>query len=268
MNKDIQKKNNLVIFGLKTAVLAVFGLSGCGAILQPRPLPANQSCLTMTPEADFLLSDTDVNNSVVNGGDLQRLTTLFKRAERGEELTLGVIGGSITQGAGASGLPTIYAERVFSWFRCEFPNATFKTVNAGIGGTDSHYGSQRLDRDLLPFKPDFVITEWANNDGAQGPAGVIRDYSDVVDRVLALPNRPALLMLFTTDYYRYTNEDLQKPVGFSRNLPMISMRSAVQTRELSLGILGGYRTADPVHPNDFGHEILAKLVIDFLSKAK
>ena len=47
----------------------------------------------------------------------------------------------------------------------QFPKATVKFVNAGIGATGSNYGALRAERDLLSHQPDFVVVEYAVNDG-------------------------------------------------------------------------------------------------------
>ena len=84
---------------------------------------------------------------------------------QGQKVTIGVIGGSITGGAGASSWEKSYGPLVAEWWRQTFPQAHINFVNAGIGGTGSLYGAVRCARDLLVHKPDFVITEFAVNDG-------------------------------------------------------------------------------------------------------
>lgn len=49
--------------------------------------------------------------------DLRRLQTCMRRAERGEELVLAFLGGSITQGSLASVPKQAYAYLVYSWWR-------------------------------------------------------------------------------------------------------------------------------------------------------
>lgn len=45
-----------------------------------------------------------------------------------------------------------------------FPQAEFHYINAGIGGTTSHFGTARAESDLLSHEPDFVIIEFSVND--------------------------------------------------------------------------------------------------------
>ena len=86
--------------------------------------------------------------------NLSRLKNLMKRAEAKEELTIGFLGGSITQGSLATVHKNTYAYRVFEWWEKTFPDTTFHYVNGGIGGTTSHFGVARAVTDVLMF---FII---------------------------------------------------------------------------------------------------------------
>lgn len=81
-----------------------------------------------------------------------RLKNCMRRAAKGERLTIGFFGGSITQGCAASDHERCYAYRVFDWWRRTFPKADMTYVNGGIGGTDSHFGVSRVWQDLLTHR--------------------------------------------------------------------------------------------------------------------
>lgn len=53
--------------------------------------------------------------SVVNRGNQTRLKEVFRRAKNGEKLTLGFLGGSITQGSLATRPELCYAYHVYEW---------------------------------------------------------------------------------------------------------------------------------------------------------
>jgi len=61
--------------------------------------------------------------SVVSGGDTARLQQVLAKARRGEAITVGVIGGSITAGAMASQPEKCYGQLVAAWWRKTFPQA-------------------------------------------------------------------------------------------------------------------------------------------------
>ena len=54
-------------------------------------------------------------------GNHARLKRLMKRAEQGEKLHIGFLGGSITQGSLASTKETCYAALVYQWWKKKFP---------------------------------------------------------------------------------------------------------------------------------------------------
>lgn len=103
-----------------------------------------------------------------------------------------------------------------------------------------------------------MVTEWANNDAITPE--MRGSYRRVVQRILAAPNRPALLMLFTMDREWSSAEDNQVPIGRELNAPMVSLREAIMPVEKAGKFHPVQRTADPIHPNDLGHLIIAQLV--------
>ena len=89
--------------------------------------------------------------------NFERLKKCMLRSRQGGELTIGFLGGSITQGSLATKPENCYAYRVFSWWRQAFPQAELHYVNGGIGGTTSHFGAARAVSDVLMYQPDVVI---------------------------------------------------------------------------------------------------------------
>lgn len=96
--------------------------------------------------------------------DLTRLEAVMRKAEEKQPITVAVIGGSITQGSSATKPENSYAAIMRKWWQRTFPDTEINYVNAGIGGTDSYLGVHRMDRDLLEYRPDFVIVEFSVND--------------------------------------------------------------------------------------------------------
>lgn len=71
----------------------------------------------------------------VNRAGFGRFASCMDRARRGQEMSIGFLGGSITQGSPAEKEENTYAYRVYTWWKKTFPGAEFHYVNAGIGGT-------------------------------------------------------------------------------------------------------------------------------------
>lgn len=197
------------------------------------------------------------------GADLVRLQRVFARARRGEPVTLGMIGGSITVGSLASVPENSYVSRVRAWWQDRFPRSEVRLVNAGISGTGSLYGAFRAQRDLLDAAPDMVVVEFAVNDaGADGPA-----YEGLVRQILARPNAPALVLLFMMWEGGGNLQEMQAKVGAHYRLPMVSFRDALWPEMAAGRLRWPDFLADVAHPNDQGHAAAARLVTALLEDA-
>lgn len=86
------------------------------------------------------------------------LPNFFRKVRSGQHVRIAYIGGSIT--AANDG----WRDLTFSWFRSNYPLATFSQTDATIGGTGSDLGVFRMDQDVLSHKPDLVFVEFAVND--------------------------------------------------------------------------------------------------------
>lgn len=203
--------------------------------------------------------------SLVSAGDTARLTHVLAKARRGETITVGVMGGSITQGAKASTPEQRYGNRIAAWWQAKFPQAQVKFVNAGIGATGSDFGALRVGRDLLSSPPDFVVLEYAVNDpntqqAAETLEGLIR-------QVLRQPRQPAVALLFMMDQRGHNAQEWFTRVGAHYRLPMVSYRDALWP-EIEAGRLKWTDLSpDEVHPNDRGHADAARFVTRVLEQA-
>lgn len=203
--------------------------------------------------------------AVANRGNQGRIKNVFRRAKQGERLTVGFLGGSITQGALATKPEFCYAYRVCQWWRRTFPNAEFVYLNAGIGATDSQFGCARVQSDLLDGRPDFVILEFSVNDSPT--AHYLETYEGLIRSIYGAAWEPALLLVHNVCYDSGGSAQLMhgKAARYYR-LPSVSMQSCIYP-ELVSGRLENRRiTPDDLHPNDFGHELVASVITHFLEE--
>ena len=209
-------------------------------------------------------SDDDVlcARSLVSAGGPARLQRALLKARRGETVTVGVIGGSITQGAAASQPEKRYGNLVAAWWQKTFPKAKIEYVNAGIGATGSDYGALRTKRDLLSHHPDFVIVEFAVNDPDNDAA--TETLEGVIRQILGAPNSPAIVLLFTMHQDGGNAQKAHAKVGRHYDLPMVSFRDALWPEIEQGRMKWGDVEADVVHPNDRGHEYCARFIIQLL----
>ena len=204
------------------------------------------------------------SRSLVSTGDLARLQHALAKARRGEAVTVGVIGGSITQGAGASQAEKRYGERVAAWWRQTFPKASIRFVNAGIGATGSDYGALRVKRDLLSHHPDFVVVEYAVNDpNTQAAAETLEG---LIRQILKETSQPAVLFLFTMHQDGGNAQEWHGKVGRHYDLPMVSFRDALWPEIKEGRMKWNDVESDVVHPNDRGHDYCARFITNLLER--
>jgi lysophospholipase L1-like esterase len=131
---------------------------------------AGASPLFFDPFADRIAaievsSFNDVRELSARGG----LPNFFAKINAGKTVTIGFIGGSITQ--------ALYGYRIQAsqFIQSKFPQANFKWMNAGVSGTGTDLGACRIDDQLLKHNPDLVFIEFAVNGGYEsGMEGMIR----------------------------------------------------------------------------------------------
>lgn len=197
-------------------------------------------------------------------GDLSRLADVLRRARAGEDITIGVIGGSITQGYSASNMETkSYASLLRDWWVETFPDSEITYINAGVGGTSSYLGVHRVYEDLLVYEPDFVVVEFSVNDG--NDFFYKKSYENLVRRILTSESEPAVMLLFMTMEDGTSAQDNDATVGFGYGLPMLSYRNAVLEEIKAGSFAWSDISPDNIHPNDMGHAIVGELFDLYLS---
>lgn len=194
-----------------------------------------------------------------------RLSNLLYRAAKGEELNIAFFGGSITQGSLAEKPEDMYARRVFSWWEKTFPQATFHHVNGGIGGTTSHYGVSRVVTDLLMYQPDFVVVDFSVND--EPDTFFQETYEGLLRKILSWDSKPAVLLL-NNIYYDSgkTAQDFHNEIGDYYGIPHVSIRESIYADMKAGKYTKEQLTPDGLHPNSFGHGLVAQQIINYLEK--
>ncbi len=208
------------------------------------------------------VSDKMYGRAIMSEGNKARLAHAMKKAQNGEEVTVGVIGGSITQGSSASSTATCYASLFYNWWQTKFPNAKINFVNAGIGGTDSYLGVHRVDEQLLSYKPDAVIVEFSVNDTDRTMNKY--SYDSLVRKILSCDSNPAVMLLFTTMEDGSSMQNVHKEIGAAYDLPMLSYHDAVYPEVAARNLIWKDISPDNIHPNDAGHDIIGQIVSRYL----
>ncbi|MDE7212091.1 MAG: SGNH/GDSL hydrolase family protein, partial [Lachnospiraceae bacterium] len=217
------------------------------------------------------LNEEDIayqERAVVNVGNTYRIQKLMERAAAGEELTVGFIGGSITQGSGASSANKCYAKLVYDWWCETYPQAKFNYVNAGIGATTSQFACARVEDDLLAYEPDFIIVEFSVND--EGSGFYSETYESLINLILDKGREDVAVMVLNMVQYNngINAQGVHNEIAKAYGIPAVSMKESIY-KEITFGNLKAEDvSADMLHPNDKGHAYGAEIVTYFLTKVK
>ena len=207
-----------------------------------------------------------IDNSLMTLGDTSRMVNVLKKAAAGEEITVGYIGGSITEGIGADA-SSCWARLSYDALCEMYPDTTINYVNAGLSGTNSTLGITRAERDLYSqYTPDIVFVEFAVNNGGEQ---MDKDsYESLVRKILEKDNDPAVVLLFTVLKNEYSAQPWMTMAGEYYNLPMISVGNAINPM-----FHGGFMewsrySDDESHPNYWGHELVKDFVANYFEQVK
>ena len=193
------------------------------------------------------------------GGDWTRFERVWARLDRGEPVRIAVIGGSITQGAGASRTENQWGRKFAAGWRRAFPKCRIDFVNAGIGATGSDIGAFRLGRDVLARNPDVVAVEFAVND-APGQERA-ESYEGVIRQLLKDPRGIAVVQLGMVSKGGGNSQEWQAKVARHYGVPYVSYRDALYFPYVQGGaVKWSDISPDSVHPNDDGHAYAAALL--------
>ena len=208
-----------------------------------------------------------VERAIVREGNTSRLNKAIKKAEAGEQLTIGFIGGSITMGTGASSQDLCYASLVADWWKDTFQTEEINYINAGIGATTSEFACARADEDLLSYKPDVVFVEFSVNDSSTPLYQ--ETYESLLRKVLQSDSKPAVIVLNMVQYDNGINaQSIHNQIAAHYDLPVISMKDSIFEEILYGRLTASQVSADNIHPNDTGHAMIAEIISSYLTKVK
>lgn len=224
-------------------------------------------CLTLAEESDNAWYNDMLEKAGMYHGNNRRLHNVLERARNGEKITVAVIGGSITEGAGAAKYEECWARRLLDGLRAEWgagDGSNIGLINAGVGGTASTFGWMRYERDILnrvqddDGLPDLVVIEYAVNDGGEPTRHGC--YESMVQSILSAENAPAVILLFSVFPGGYTLQNDLMPIGKHYDLSMVSMRNSAYP------LIGNKWTNDEFffdqyHPTSLGHQVMADCIL-------
>lgn len=218
--------------------------------------------------------------TLVSAPRLPAFSSLFSLrsvAETRRRLRIAYLGGSLTEGYGASDPAKLsWRAQTTRFFRETFPAAEIHEIHAAIGGTGSYLGAFRLERDVVAAQPDLVFVEFAVNDNRVPEHRVLRSVEGIIRhlRTATPPCEIVLLLNATEDYFAdYTATRtpvavaLHERIAAHYGLPVIQAGHALWQEVAEGRATPADLFIDGVHPTDLGYQIYTTSVLGFLRKA-
>ena len=239
----------------------------------PTPVPAVNTSKEwhegLEPRTIYV-RDEHMDEAVFDESDNRALAAVMKKAEKGEEVTIVCIGGSITQGTISNGKKDsgitdkkFYADIIKEWWTTRFPDTKINFVNAGIGATTSYLGVHRAGTDVLAHDPDLVIVEFAVNDAGLKNGQTI--YENLVRNILNYKSKPAVMLLFMGQTNGSTAQKDELPIGQAYALPMISYTNVINSMMKNGEFTAEELSGDTVHPSALGHAATGELFWNYFN---
>jgi len=186
----------------------------------------------------------------------------MERLEAGEPITLATIGGSITTGYAAQ--PP--REKGWAALLARSLGPKVSLVNAGVSGTDSAAGVQRLQPHVLDKSPDLVIVEFGVNDQWLDPAVRGSSYEAILRKLLGAKKPPAVVVLGLTQQGNQPRDatDIQLKLATHYGLAALDFGRWMQARVDAGQDHWAALYDEPVHPNATGHQRIAQALAETL----
>lgn len=197
-------------------------------------------------------------------GNNYRLKKVLEKARSGETVNVCALGGSITEGAGATTNDQGYAYQFADNFKntyCSGDNLNF--VNAGLSGTPSALGVMRYQRDVveaLGAVPDLLIIEFAVNDWQEATG--YRAFESLIYRALTDNEECAVIILYSSSKGKWNLQNDMNPYAMYYGVPAVSVLDAItSTTEVS----DNDYFSDEYHPKTYGHTIMSDCLMNLLA---
>ena len=154
---------------------------------------------------------------------------MFENLRNNGEFRIAYLGGSITEGAGASDKTRRWSTQITEYLNSlSLGNTVFKEINAGIGGTNSAYGMMRLCRDVISQAPQAVFIDFSLNDASDEEITSAQMYEGIIRRLMEMPIVPYVICIGVVPNREFEfKTELHKKIAAHYGLQYIDVKAAI-----------------------------------------
>ncbi|NQX66996.1 SGNH/GDSL hydrolase family protein [Paenibacillus alba] len=241
----------------------------------------NCSNREFTVYGDYVYDNDQFKDCFVahDSGNRAGVERWLSKLRTSEESSIVVFGDSISAGGDASEEKFMYFNRVHQFLNEYYPRSRISLLNKSVGGETSKDGKNRIQRDVIPLRPDLVIIGFGMNDQNKHGEGVgvspadfesnlcqmieavkKLDNSDLVLVTPCLPNPKWWYSSGLTGRYAEIIRQLGREYGVG-----VADVTAVWEQELAAGKSAESLLLNNInHPNDYGHWLYFQAFVPLL----
>ncbi|MCY3020398.1 MAG: SGNH/GDSL hydrolase family protein [Planctomycetota bacterium] len=244
-------------------------------------------CLPFLVLSCFLVTQAFAADIVQERGGVPNFFRKLAKANRGEKNEKGedvlsrvvYLGGSITEGAGASKPTLCYRALLTARLHALYPKATLFETNAAIGGTTSWLGAFRLRADVFDHwvPTDLVVIEFAVNDGSSPEPQVYASMEGIVRQLLAQNPFCDILFVYTLaqdQIEAYKKGELPDRIKWHEKIaehygiPSVNVSQSIAQKVIAGELKFEEFAKDGVHPTDKGYALYMEALAPFVARCK
>lgn len=182
----------------------------------------------------------------------------WRQISKKKKLTLGFLGGSVTQGY----IGGTVLERAFPQIFAEMLRARGQDVQTYVlaeAGMDTVTGNLLCESQLMQYHPDLVFIEFAINETTLRHS--VLSFESLLCKLIERPEPPVVCLLLMRSANGYGCDSYMEPIAEHYGLPCVSMRRGLEPA-LDDGSMTWDEFADSEsHPHLQGHELLAQCLM-------
>ena len=184
---------------------------------------------------------------------------------------VGFMGGSVTDGMGASAVKGGWRTRVLNYLQEAYPTVEFEQIAANMGGNGSQYGVYFVRQFVAVKQPDLVFIEYAVNNAYDGcsDADTLWMHYETLIHTIRSENPYAEIVLAHVSDSQHRSKDIipvLEQIADKYQLPSLNYYEAVMH---AMGDASNWNQyfIDGVHANDNGYAVMAGVAKELLEHA-